>query len=327
LIQNLILPEDKFTFLSDPTEELNIIAISDNDPTRSPSPNSAIQAKSTYEILDGHAMSMNGNTQVGTPSQGRIALPLNRTDSNSQRLVLKTRVDHFHQSSSPAPPGSGHPTFHTTSNGIGSRRPRPETSHQKAVNMNRKMRVDHILHSRIQYEHRHARENRSRYRSSFGLMVMNRVKDLPDMYDSDGEKAHGPGGLLPSHHEMEDFGEEALSYKKAIDRAIRRLYREENATSTGGVIRRHRKGKRKARSYADEDEKDRAPGKRQMNDRSRALGFDRSRNGGRREETLDDLDLALLGEGQDEDDEMDDETGMDDTEDGDMTEDEVMNEI
>ena len=319
---------NELTIPLDPTEELNVIAISDHDPTRSPSPNSAMQLKPTTEGHDGPATGMNGDIQLGTPAPARIAPPLTRVDSNSQRLVLKTRTDNFQQSSSPAPPGSGHPTFHSASNGIGSRRPRPETSHQKAVNMNRKMRIDHILHSKIQQAHNLARDVRSTHRSSFGLMVMNRLMDLPDMYDSDDGDSTGPGGLLPGRREIEDFGEEALAYKKAVDRAIRRLSRLENGVSSVGMARQSRKGQRKGRGYPEDDGKTGAHRKRRKETGGRTLGPDGNDEGGRREEGLDDLDLALLGEGQDEDDEMEDESGVDaGTDDGAMTEDEIMNDI
>lgn len=245
-------------------------------------------------------MNTNGNGALGTPSAARIAPLMSRSDSNPQRLVLKTRMDNHLGSSSPAPPGSGHPLYFSNNS---SRRPRPETSHQKAVNMNRKMRIDHILHNRIRDQHSVAREERSRRRSSFGLMVMNRIKDLPDMYDTEDEYAWGPGGLLPNNRdEGEDFGEEALSYKKAIDRTIRRLYRDENA----GALNRNFKRLRK-RGYSEDDEKDGRSRKRRRDNGSR-MGVDGK--------PLDALDLALLGEGP-ESDEMDD-TGMDDS---DMSED------
>lgn len=102
---------------------------------------------------------------------------------------------------------------------------------------------------------------------------------------------------MPNHDELEDFGEEALSYKKAIDRAVRRLYREENE----GVLDRSFKRLRK-RGYSEDDEKDGRSRKRRRDDGSRM---------GRDGKPLDALDLALLGEGP-ESDEMD-ESGMDDS--------------
>ena len=155
---------------------------------------------------------------------------------------------------------------------------------------------------------------------------MNRVKDLPDMYDSDEDGKYGPGGLLQVKPEMEDFGEEALSYKKAIDRALRRLYREENAFLPSGSLKHFGKGKRKIQGYAEDDEKDGGSRKRRKDERNRTLMFDESRAGDRREGGLDAIDLQLLGEGQEEEEELDEESGIDESEDGEMTKDEVMNE-
>ena len=301
--------------------------MSDNDPTRSPSPNSAIHLKPKFEAYDGPIPGMNGNTLMTTPPISRFAPPLQRSESgNPQRLVLKTHMDNFPQSSSPAPPGSGHPTFHTVSNGLGSRRQRPETSHQKAVNNNRKMRIDHILHNKIRHHHRMARERRSKYRASFGLMVMNRVKDLPDTYDTDDDGAWGPGGLLPNPREVEDFGEEAMSYKKAIDRAMRRLHRDENSGSLDGLVKGYHKRRRRSRDHIETFEKDGRSRKRRKDNEVLIAPPDDGRSRSRREEALDDLDLALLGEGQD-DDEDDLDEDAEESDDGGMTEDEVMNEV
>ena len=322
LCGNAALRDRRLIDLPDPTEELNVIAISDNDPTRSPSPSSGLPLKPTPDGPEGHTAIANSKNQISTPS-ARAPQPMSRSESNPQRLILKTRIENFHHSSSPIPPGSGQQTFHTnTSHGSGSRRQRPETSHQKAVNINRKLRINHILHQKVKQTHRIAREQRSRHRSSFGLMVMNRVKGLPDIYDSDEENAWGLGGLLPNRNEADDFGEEALSYKKAIDRAVRRLHRQENSMSSGTANKHHQEKKRMPR-----DNKNNGISKRRPKDRSsRGAGFSGNHRRVQREETLDDLDLALLGEGQDEDDEMDYDSGMDDTEDADLTEDEVMNE-
>ena len=270
---------------------------------------------------DGPSIDLNSSLQTGGPSVGRFAPPMHRSESNP-RPVLKTRVESFPHSSSPAPPGSGHPILHSSAtNGMGSRRQRPETSHQKAVNMNRKMRVDHILHKQVAIKFNEARRKKKEANSSFGLMVMNRVKDLPDMYDTEEEGSWGPGGLVPNYGEIEDYGEEAVAYRKAIDRAVRRLYREENGGSLGRLANSYRKRKRQSRGYVDDEEKQSRSKKRRRDDGSHGM------DGIRSEEALDDLDRDLLGEGRDEDDEMDEDSRTDDSEaeDGDMTEDEVMN--
>ena len=259
---------------------------------------------------EGSSMDMNGESSGS--SFGRFP-PANRSDP--QRLVIKTRMDPL--SSSPVPPGSGHPILYSAaSNGLSSRRPRPETSHQKAVNINRKMRIDHILHKQILVEHDEARREKRRVNSSFGMMVMKRVSSLPDMYDTDDDYSWGPGGLILNPNEAEDFGEEALTYKKAIDRAMRRLYREENK---GAFVEGYRKRKRKSRGYPDDEEKEGRSRKRRRDGSRQSIRADRSRDEEKPDDDLDDLDRALLGEGGDDD--QDEEDSVDsEGEDGDITE-------
>ncbi len=262
---------------------------------------------------DGPSLDMSGDS--GGALIGRFP-PANRSDP--QRLVLKTRMDPH--SSSPVPPGSGHPILYSAaSNGLNSRRPRPETSHQKAVNINRKMRIDHILHKQILAEHDEARREKRRVNSSFGMMVMKRVRNLPEMYDTDDEYSWGPGGLMPSPNEAEDFGEEALAYKKAIDRAMRRLYREENRGALSGMVEGYRKRKRKSRGYADDEEKDGRSRKRRRESSRHGMGADRSHDTEKPDDELDDLDRALLGEGGDDDPDEEDSNDSE-GEEGDMTE-------
>ena len=262
---------------------------------------------------EGPSIDVNGESAA--PLSGRFP-PANR--SEPQRLVLKARMDPH--SSSPVPPGSGHPILYSAaSNGLSSRRPRPETSHQKAVNINRKMRIDHILHKQILIEHDEARREKRRVNSSFGMMIMKRVRNLPDMYDTDDDYSWGPGGLMPNPNEAEDFGEEAVAYKKAIDRAMRRLYREENRGALGGMVERYRKRKRKSRGYLDDEEKDGRSRKRRRDDSGQRLGPDRSRDEEKADDDLDDLDRALLGEGGDDDQDEDDSVDSE-GDDGDITE-------
>ena len=124
---------------------------------------------------------------------------------------------------------------------------------------------------------------------------------------------------MPNPNEVEDFGEEALAYKKAIDRAMRRLYRDENRGALGGMVEGYRKRKRKSRGYPDEEEKDGRSRKRRRDDSRKARGPDRSRDEEKADDDLDDLDRALLGEGGDDD--QDEEESVDsEGEYGDMTE-------
>lgn len=161
--------------------------------------------------------------------------------------VIRTRMDHRHDPSTPAPPGISHPILHAghPNGAISQRRPRPETSHQKAVNMNRKMRIEHILHRQMVQEHVAVRREKRMKGSSFGFTAMKRIKDLPDSYDTENESSWGPGGLVTNLDEPEDFGEEALRQKKVIDRAVRRLLREEAGGALEGLVAGYRKRKRK----------------------------------------------------------------------------------
>lgn len=111
--------------------------------------------------------------------------------------------------------------------------------------MNRKMRIEHILHRQMVQEHVAIRREKKMKGSSFGFTAMKRIKDLPDGYDTENESSWGPGGLVTNHDEPEDFGEEALRQKKVIDRAIRRLLREEAGGALDGLVAGYRKRKRK----------------------------------------------------------------------------------
>lgn len=240
-----------------------------------------------------------------------------------QRVILKTRMDQIPDFSPAAPPGSSHPILHAgNSNGVSQRRPRPETSHQKAVNINRKMRIDHILHKQILTEHSIIRKRKRDESSSFGFTAMKRIKDLLDEYDTEDERAWGPGGLLPNPDEAEDYGAEALRQKKSIDRAVRRLVREETGAPVEGLVKGYRRRKRKLRGYADdEDNPERTSRKRRKYSATRRMQMERSREGERREEGLDDLDLDLLGESRDDDQMTDEDSGMEDSEGEDLSED------
>ena len=258
-------------------------------------------------------------------------LPLsNRPDFEKQqpitRLILKTsKLD----SSSPVPPGSGHtvirPSFATTSH---QRRSRPETSHQKAVNQNRKMRIDSILHKKLVRLHGEVRRRKRDQTSTSIYSAMSRIIDLPEDYDTEDESSWGPGGLVPTKGEESDFGGEALMHKKVIDRAQRRLAREDNGGLLPDISHAHHIRSRRP-EFAPKDE----PHEMDLSGRT---GKDSgsheprlSRRDGHQpteEEPLDDLDLDLLGEGREEDraeDESMDDSGMDGSEDGD-TEDDLM---
>lgn len=282
--------------LTIPTGEEGVIAISDTDPTRSPSPASAIHLKSSMDYNSPTVL--NGRTDETVTPTTRIypAIASKSDTSNPQRLVLKTRMDSMLGSSPPAPPGSGHPVLGSNFPN-GHRRARPETSHQKAVNMNRKMRIDHILHNKMKSNQVLTRREKRRYSSSFGFMVMSRVQNLPEMYDSgDEETSWGPGGVMPNQDELEDWGEEAIRHKKVVDRAVRRLLRAENEGLNGRANAGPRKKKRKVAEYHYEENTGHISKKRKR------VTNNGARDVRSQDEGLDDLDLDLLGENPDEDD-------------------------
>ena len=242
--------------------------------------------------------------------------------SNS-RLIFKTKMEQTRDTLSPAPPGSGHPILQSHVSGHGGhRRSRPETSHQKAVNMNRKMRIEHILHKQLKEEHARVRRKKKAEGSSFGFMVMSRIQDLRHDYDTEDEYSWGPGGLVPNPPEREDYGGDALRHRKILDRAMRRLAREGEGGNrpVGRLMDTYRGRNRKAKGIKGESKESERVTPRK---RSKIMA-DRvsSQPGKSRDDGLDDLDLDLLGEssedGQDQEsgpDGDDSEGGVGDTED------------
>lgn len=199
------------------------------------------------------------------------------------------------------------------------------------------MRINHILHKQLMATQRAIRQDKRKFGTSFGMLVMTRTQELPDMYDSDDEGSLGPAGLIPNPNETEGFGEEAIRHKKVIDRALRRLFREDPA---GGVInvssKADQKRKRKSADLQQIEMELSRPPRRRRKAGGRRLAPARparaqtTRNSGNlepAEEGLDDLDLDLLGENRDEE-QYDGYSGAEGSElpDGDVTEDEVMDE-
>ena len=181
--------------------------------------------------------------------------------------------------------------------------------------MNRKMRIDHIIHQKLIQEHAIVRQRREGRKRTNVFRAMRRIRDLPDDYASEREDSWGPGGLLPNGDEDEDYGEEALQLKKVFDRTMRRLEREDNGRLPSDLRVGHRKRKRKSEDRTSEDEP------------QNAVGHGKGRLDGEfRDETLDDLDMDLLGESRDDEqmeEELDEDSGDDDSDD--LTEEEGMN--
>ncbi|KAI4278507.1 MAG: hypothetical protein LQ337_000936 [Flavoplaca oasis] len=256
-----------------------------------------------------------------------------RVEPANIRLVLKSHGDNTANAAPAMPPGANHPTFSSNANGHGYRRSRPQTSHQKAVDINRKMRVEHILHQQLRRVHASTRKRKQRRGSSLVFAAMKRIYELPDGYDTEDEGSWGPGGLVPGPREKEDYGEDALRHKKTLDRAVRRLQRDDNGASTNGVLREanlKRKAKQRNTDF-DSGQLEHEGGMtykhgesylEQKKSHSMRPGAEvqqreegRQGNGLKPEEGLDDLDLDLLGEGRDEENgEEDVEDSLDDTE-------------
>lgn len=174
--------------------------------------------------------------------------------------------------------------------GIPTRKPRPPTAHQLAVERNRSQRVEYILDHGMRKEHRKARK--ARRREGAIIRALNRLSHMPDRDDrvfenSEDEQViaqnrqrlvlngvgaetaiipsaepfreRGFGGLTSLAHETDDFGEEASAYAGALRRAARRLTRWENHTDPDLGVIRPIKGERLNghRNGDDEDEDDR----------------------------------------------------------------------
>lgn len=334
-------------------DNMGLIISSDTDRTPSPSPIDERRFRSMKLDPNRRILGLGGiiddspeERYWAAKAAEDKALLNNSVPASVRPPVFKTRMDQRPDHSTPAPPGISHPILHAgNSNGvISQRRPRPETSHQKAVNINRKMRIEHILHRQLLAHHSSIRRLKKKERSSFGFTAMKRIKDLPDGYDTDDERAWGPGGLVPNLDdidEKDDFGEEALRQRKYIDRAVRRLIRDDIGGPLEGLVKGYRKRKRKAsegygmvsrgggrvasgggtaggagtRGRGEGEERGaRKRNKHHANHREGRDGVPSRRErseGERREEGLDDLDLDLLGESRDDDhdDDMDGESG------------------
>jgi len=314
------------------TNAINDILMSDDDRTRSPSP-AAVDHTDPLDVglgpTGGRVSGLAAPILPAFQAVHRDASIRGAEPAPAQRLILKS---YRPSGSSPAPARttSQPPAYNHIVNGTGSRRSRPETSHQKAVTVNRKMRIDRILFRRLVREHHQVQERRRKQGRTNVFRAMKRIRDLPDTYDSEDDVDYvwGPGGLLPNFRdEAEDYGEEAIRVKKVLDRAVRRLVREEDEVLPNGSKREYLKRKRKREDLGTGDEQSGCSiRKRSRIHSGRALSRHRSPFREEvQEEGLDDLDLDLLGERRDEEQlemEMDGESGGDDSED--MSEDETM---
>ncbi|KAL4921296.1 Ino eighty subunit 1 [Aspergillus aurantiobrunneus] len=179
-------------------------------------------------------------------------------DGPSPRIVLRTKADQTPDASSPVPPGSGHPVLNRFVTEASphpqgsSRRPRPLTQHQLAVERNRRQRIEYILAKRKGDAYRMLRAKRVNEIpfTRYGRLLQN----LPDGYDTDEDRSWGKGGLFPNPEEEEDFGECANYFLSVIRKASRRLDRWDYENANGP--RRDRKKEREERQKAREEAMD-----------------------------------------------------------------------
>ncbi|KAB5575831.1 hypothetical protein GE09DRAFT_605923 [Coniochaeta sp. 2T2.1] len=168
--------------------------------------------------------------------------------------------------------------------GIPTRKPRPPTAHQLAVERNRSQRVEYILDRGVRKEHHkarklrknegaiiraltrltHDREERAFDNSEDEDTIIENQQRLVGAIGADHGvpsaepfRERGFGGLTPLMSEKDDFGEESSAYAGALRRAARRLDRWENHVGPElGVIRPIKKPRTTNGHKNDEDEDD-----------------------------------------------------------------------
>ncbi|PGH15845.1 hypothetical protein AJ80_05376 [Polytolypa hystricis UAMH7299] len=153
-----------------------------------------------------------------------------RSSIQPQRIVLKTKMDQTLDASSPAPPGAAHPVLNQFGSGSpaashppSSRRPRPLTQHQLAIEQHRKQRVDYEL---AQRRGEALKKLRTRREKETPFIRADRLlQSLPAEYDTDDEYSWGKGGICPNPEEEEDYGEAAGFYLSVMRKISRRLRR------------------------------------------------------------------------------------------------------
>ncbi|KAK9445073.1 INO80 chromatin remodeling complex Ies1 [Metarhizium brunneum] len=137
------------------------------------------------------------------------------------------------------------------SEGVGSRKPRPPTAHQLAVERNRNERVEYILDRGIRKHHHKSRKARRQDGAVYRAYRRTQAQEDP-FQDSDGEDAiprnisskdktavfreRGLGGLALVTAETDDYGEEVSAYAAALRRASRRLRRWIGHETELGII-------------------------------------------------------------------------------------------
>lgn len=233
---------------------------------------------------------------------------------------LKYQV--FEASSPAGPPGGGY-------DGLMSRKPRPPTAHQLAVERNRNQRVEYILSRDLRKEHHKARKQRRQE----GVIVRTkrRLDAMADaLIDSDEEdirpsggssfyRSRGLGGLIPLNVEIDDFGEEFATYANSIKRANRRLRRWDDVPDSDAHVVRPVKNPRLLSAHYNQsfaNGRDSKAGSESFRSDAGHSGSNGHANGDidmQDADDLDDVDKELLGlAGEDEEDGKDDDDELDD---------------
>ena len=291
-------------------------ARSEVDRTRSPSP-------TTQPVLN---MPKPRRIAANTREESTPRSEMEKNQAPARLIIKAGKHGRELGSSSPVPPGAGHNAPNTAA--PQTRRARPETSHQRAVNMNRRMRIDKILHKKLVAARGEVLKRRKKLSSTSIYLAMTRIFDLPNDYDTEEEYSWGPGGLVPHPMEEQDYGGEAMQRKKVLDRAMRRLAREDRDGPLKQLSRSLEPRKQKA-TNGGHDERHEERGRKLSRTRSKSRlgrGLHTMNPGDSQGEALDDLDLDLLGEGRPGAEyDSNDESGVDYSEGGgDATEDEMM---
>ncbi|KAB8304568.1 hypothetical protein EYC80_003948 [Monilinia laxa] len=196
------------------------------------------------------------------------------------------------------------------------RRHRPLTAHQIAVERNRNQRVDYILVRGLRKEHRRARRLRKQ-EGAFSRAVK-RTKAMVDAFsDSEDDSYHrnpypfrerGFGGLIQLEDEEDDYGEEVSAYAAAFRRVGRRLNRWDDQKGLNlGVVGTNRvstsngiNGHHSRDSDETEDDRDQTP---IHHSKHQANGHASVQEAG--DDDLDEMDKELLGLVSDDDDDDD----------------------
>lgn len=218
--------------------------------------------------------------------------------------------------SSPAPSG-----FNVIMPAEGStRRARPLTAHQLAVEHNRSQRVNYLLSRGLRKKHHQARKLRRQDGALFRAAQRSREMANP-FEDSEGEdgtlkhagnfRSRGFGGMMQLSIEEDDFGEELAAYSAAMRRMGRRLDRWDSHIGVElGVMGTNRVVIPANGRDADETEDEKPAGGEgdeedldEMDKEILGLGSD--------EEDLDDVDKEILGLRGDETEEELSDGGMD----------------